>query len=155
MNKSWKTAHGRKAISNPMSYLSVMGKFEGKRVLDFGCGLGQDVDRLRANGFDIYGYDPFHSPEMPEGKFDTITCNYVLNVLTPHERLTVLVHISTLIKKGGSIYISVRRDFTLIQKPQAIKGIQSSKGTWQYYVELPFEVEHEANGSFIMYKARG
>ncbi len=145
-NKSWKTAIRRKAISRPMSYLHSMGLLKG-RVLDFGCGHGQDVERLANLGVNIHGYDPHLQPDLPRGKFDVITCNYVLNVLPAHERLTVLAHISTLLRKGGVAYISVRRDIKA--------DYVTAAGTQQYYVELPATVQHENRGSFIMYKVRG
>jgi len=74
--------------SYPAKHLLTTGQIKG-RVLDFGCGNGVDVTFLRNNGFDIVGYDPYYVPEIPNGQFDTIMCNYVLNVLLPEEQVHV------------------------------------------------------------------
>ena len=64
-------------------------ELDSKTFLDFGCGIGKDVELLKAKGIDIVGYDPFYFPEFPTEKFDTILCFYVLNVLLPEEQAEV------------------------------------------------------------------
>ncbi len=146
LNKSWLTAKSRTAISRPMSYLCSMGLLKG-RVLDYGCGYGGDVERLADLGINIHGYDPHLQPDLTRGKFNTITCNYVLNVIDEHERLTVLAHIRTLLRKDGVAYITVRRD---------IEGdYVTKKGTHQYLVFMPAPVQTILTGAFIMYIVRG
>ena len=77
------------------------------RVLDYGCGFGQDGRFLRAKGFDAHDYDPYHAPTLPTGTFDTIVCFlYVLNVLFPDEQTAVLMDISRLLKPSGRAYFS-------------------------------------------------
>ena len=146
VNKSWLTAIRRKSISRPMSYLHSMGLLKG-RVLDYGCGHGEDVERLADLGVNIHSYDPHLQPDMTRGRFNTITCNYVLNVIDEHERLTVLAHIRSLLRKDGVAYITVRRD---IQGDYVTK-----KDTHQYLVFLPAPVQFVKIGAFIMYKLRG
>lgn len=80
------------------------------RVLDFGCGLGADVKFLQENGVDVVGYDPHYAPDYPTGRFDTILCHYVLNVLLPEEQAHVLMAVSELLKPTGKAYFTVRRD---------------------------------------------
>ena len=70
-----RTAIERKKVSAPMKFLEDEGHLEG-RVLDYGCGRGFDAGALG-----LESYDPYFFPEVPKGKFDTITCNYVLNVV--------------------------------------------------------------------------
>ena len=77
------------------------------KVLDFGCGIGKDVELLKHKGFDILGYDPFYFPELPKEKFDTILCFYVLNVLLPEEQAAVLMNVSSLLKPTGKAYFAV------------------------------------------------
>ncbi len=146
INKSWLTAKGRTLISRPMSYLHSMGLLKG-RVLDYGCGFGQDARRLKNLGVNIHSYDPHLHPDLARGKFNTITCNYVLNVIDEHERLTVLAHIRTLLRKNGVAYITVRRDIKA--------DYVTKKGTHQYLVFLPAPVQTTLTGAFIMYKVRG
>jgi 2-polyprenyl-3-methyl-5-hydroxy-6-metoxy-1,4-benzoquinol methylase len=138
--ENYKTAMGRKTISTPMRYLDTMGVFDtvDDRVLDYGCGKGFDADALA-----LERYDPHFFPVMPKGKFDLITCNYVLNVVLPESIPLVLDKIMSKLKAKGVAYISVRRDIP--------KEGKQGKGCYQYYVSLPFPVVKE-NSTFCIYK---
>ncbi len=103
------TAIERTSLSYPARIVLNQKKIIGK-VLDFGCGIGKDVELLKAKGIDIVGYDPFYFPKFPIEKFDTILCFYVLNVLLPEEQAEVLMHVSNLLKPNGKAYFAVRRD---------------------------------------------
>ena len=103
------TAIERTSLSYPARILLNQKKIVGK-VLDFGCGIGKDVELLQQKGLDIVGYDPFYFPEFPTKKFDTILCFYVLNVLLPEEQAEVLMNVSHLLKPNGKAYFAVRRD---------------------------------------------
>ena len=94
------TVKDRKWPSYPTKHLLAQGLIQG-RVLDFGCGLGTDVAFLRAKGIDITGYDPHYAPAYPTGRFDTILCHYVLNVLLPEEQIQVLMAVAELLKPSG------------------------------------------------------
>lgn len=48
--------------------------------------------------------------EYPEGKFDTIFCVYVLNVLEPYAQAEVMMNVSNLLSPKGTAYFAVRRD---------------------------------------------
>lgn len=90
---------------------------------------------MRAKGFDAYGYDPYHQPDLPTGTFDTIVCFYVLNVLFPDEQTEVMMNISRLLKPGGRAYLSVRRDITRDGfRTHQLYG----KSVYQCDVKLPF-----------------
>ena len=84
INHPYLTAIKRMELSVPTRYLLQHDLLKGK-ILDFGCGFGFDTDDLKRQGFDIVGYDYYYRPDYPEGKFDTIICNYVLNVLEPYD----------------------------------------------------------------------
>ena len=103
------TAIERTSLSYPARIVLNQKKIIGK-VLDFGCGIGKDVELLQFKGIDIIGYDPFYFPEFPTEKFDTILCFYVLNVLLPEEQAEVLMNVSNLLKPNGKAYFAVRRD---------------------------------------------
>ncbi|MHC4121676.1 MAG: hypothetical protein ACYSWO_29740 [Planctomycetota bacterium] len=75
LSNAHKTAIARKTLSKPTRWLLNAGCLQGD-VLDYGCGRGGDVKQL-----EIEGYDPYWQPECPEGPFDTIMCNFVLNVI--------------------------------------------------------------------------
>jgi diadenosine tetraphosphate (Ap4A) HIT family hydrolase len=103
------TAIERTTLSYPARIVLNQNKLIGK-ILDFGCGIGKDVELLKQKGHNIIGYDPFYFPEYPTGKFDTILCFYVLNVLLPEEQAEVLMNVSNLLKPNGKAYFAVRRD---------------------------------------------
>jgi diadenosine tetraphosphate (Ap4A) HIT family hydrolase len=103
------TAIERTSLSYPARILLNQKKIKGK-VLDFGCGIGKDVELLQNKGFDVTGYDPFYFPKFPSEKYDTILCFYVLNVLLPEEQAAVLMNVSNLLRPDGKAYFAVRRD---------------------------------------------
>jgi len=140
-NKSHLTAITRKNLSQPTKYLKKHNLLEG-RILDFGCGKGFDTDYLASEGYDIIGYDPYFRPEKPEDKFDTIVCNYVLNVLDEKEEKKVLGEIKSLLVHCGFAYITVRRDIK--------KDGWTKRGTFQRNVELNLPILTE-NAKFCMY----
>lgn len=60
-------------------------------ILDYGCGLGGDVRRLRALGFDAVGWDPVHAPDATKGRAKVVNLGYVVNVIEdPRERAEAL-----------------------------------------------------------------
>lgn len=103
------TAIERTSLSYPARVLINKNKMKGK-ILDFGCGIGKDIELLNSKGYDITGYDPYYFPTFPTEKFDTILCFYVLNVLLPEEQAEVLMNVSNLLKPKGKAYFAVRRD---------------------------------------------
>ncbi|MBW4425839.1 MAG: HIT domain-containing protein [Nostoc desertorum CM1-VF14] len=128
------TAIERNYLSFPAQLLLNQNLLQGK-ILDFGCGFGNDVKVLRQKGCDITGYDPYYFPEYPDNKFDTIICFYVLNVLFPEQQANVLMEISHLLKPGGKAYYALRRD---IKKEGFREHYVHKKPTYQCIVKLPF-----------------
>jgi hypothetical protein len=77
-----KTAMSRTALSRPMELAFQDGVLaRGQSVLDYGCGRGGDVDRLRQLGVESSGWDPSHRPETPLLEADVVNLGYVLNVI--------------------------------------------------------------------------
>ncbi len=128
------TVKERTQASFPVKYLLNQGLLRG-RILDFGCGLGVDVAFLQARGFEAIGYDPHYAPDPPQGKFDTILCLYVLNVLLPEEQAHVLMAIAELLKPEGQAYFAVRRD---IQRDGFRTHVKHSVSVYQCNVRLPY-----------------
>ena len=128
------TAIERIYLSFPARFLLEKNLLQGK-ILDFGCGFGNDVKLLQQKGFDITGYDPYYFPQYPNDKFDTIICFYVLNVLFPEEQENVIMVVSHLLKPGGKAYFAVRRD---IKKEGFREHYVHKKPTYQCIVKLPF-----------------
>ena len=129
-----RTAISRKYPSAPMRWLSSLELLRG-RTLDYGCGRGDD-----AACFGLECFDPHFSPARPTGKFDTITCIYVLNVLTRAERAAVVAAVLGLLSPRGVAYFVVRRDKF------------NTKG--QYRVKLKAPVFYERKGAFAVYRIK-
>ena len=139
MSSSYLTAISRRTLSSPAKFLSANGLIKG-RVLDFGCGKGKDCEEL-----EIEGYDPHYRPQKPIGKFDTIICTYVLNVIEDEtDRAAILDEISSLLNDGGASYLSVRND------KKNLRG-HTRRGTWQGYIDLDLPILKKTS-SFVMYK---
>jgi ATP adenylyltransferase len=106
LNTPHRTAIKRGTISVPTRFLEEQELLSG-RILDYGCGYGRDAATL---GFEVY--DPYFFPKMPKGKFDTIICNYVLNVVPKRVQEGILQDIEKRLTPDGVAYIAVRRDLT-------------------------------------------
>lgn len=138
---SHKTAIARTKISAPAKWLRDNGLLVG-RVLDYGCGRGKDAEVLGCAG-----YDPYYRPEFPLGEFDTIMCNFVLNVIeSADERREVIRDIILRLEVGGCAYITVRTD-------KASLNGTTKAGTWQGLIVLGLPVVHRGSG-YIIYKAQ-
>ena len=140
INCPYLTAIKRTAMSAPTRYLLQHGLLKG-RILDFGCG----------QGFDIVGYDSCYRTDYPEGKFDTIICVYVLNVLEPYAQAEVMWEISNLLAPGGTVYYAVRRDL----KGEGFRWHAIHKQyTYQCNVTLPYKSLTNNKGFEIYQKAK-
>jgi hypothetical protein len=137
----WKTAIGRKKPSAPAERLAGEGLIVG-RTLDYGCGRGYDASHLGAEK-----YDPHFAPVMPDGKFDTILCLYVLNVIESAEtREGVIRDVLDRLNPGGCAYFAVRTD------KASLRG-RTSKGTWQGLVVLDAPIAAVGSG-YKVYSVR-
>jgi SAM-dependent methyltransferase len=143
IDMAYKTAITRKTLSSPAKRLRDGGYLLG-RVLDYGCGRGKDADELGCEG-----YDPHWRPSLPVGKFDTIMCNYVLNVIESDKvRRDVLADIAGLLTDDGVAYIAVRNDRA------ALKGL-TKIGTWQGRVILALPIIHKGSDCVIYKLCKG
>jgi hypothetical protein len=140
-NQSHKTAITRTRISAPARFLMEAGLVSqySSRWLDYGCGKGNDADSLR-----IEKFDPHFFPEIPAGKFDTITCTYVLNTIeSKKEQCDILLDILDRLNEGGQAFVTVRRDVKT-------KGM-TKRGTYQENVQLGLLVVKET-AAFCIYR---
>ncbi|MEX0719086.1 MAG: methyltransferase domain-containing protein [Balneolaceae bacterium] len=129
------TAKERDKVSYPTRRLYNMGVISGD-VLDYGSGFGKDVEFLKSRNISCSGYDPHYAPDYPAKRFDTIICNYVLNVLLPEEQAEVLMSVSELLKPEGKAYFSVRRDLKYYgYRTHRVHKLK----TYQCNVKLPFK----------------
>lgn len=83
-----KTAIGRADLSRPIK-LALTDDLASPdtEIFDYGCGRGQDIDRLSSMGFKINGWDPFFRPNAPRNPAAIVNLGYVVNVIEdPRER---------------------------------------------------------------------
>lgn len=148
-NHPYLTAIRRTQLSSPVRWLEGKMLIQG-RTLDYGCGFGFDADDLKRRGFDVTGYDNYYRKEFPQGKFDTILCIYVLNVLEPYAQAEVMMNVSHLLKPEGTAYYVVRRD--LRETGFRLHAIYKEY-TYQCNVVLPFQ-SLVCNESYEVYQYR-
>jgi hypothetical protein len=134
-NQSWRTAIARTAPSAPLSWLVKEGHVMGE-VLDFGSGRGFDADYLQCDR-----YDPHYHPYLPTGKYDTVLCTYVFNVLPKEKEFGLLTQILDLLRKDGTAYVTVRNDLK--------REGYTSRGTYQRFVDLPYPIIKKTAGFTI------
>lgn len=140
MNASHKTAIARKALSAPMSFLQGKGLLSGVRMLDYGCGKGFDADALGMEKYDLN-----FVPRMPKGKYRTVTCIYVLNVVEdPEERRRVEDRIIQLLAPGGRAFIAVRDDIP-----------EGSRTQWAVEPGGRWDMIKHVKGRFRVYEHKG
>jgi DNA phosphorothioation-associated putative methyltransferase len=77
-----KTAIRRGAFSRPVKCLLRDGLLDRTATLfDYGCGHGEDVDLLQADGYRCSGWDPAYRPEGAKQHADVVSLGYVINVI--------------------------------------------------------------------------
>ena len=87
-----KTAISRTALSRPIKLALADGILKPElSVLDYGCGLGDDLRILTALGFEGAGWDPVHRPGETLQPSPIVNIGYVVNVIEdPGERQCAL-----------------------------------------------------------------
>ena len=77
-----KAAIRRQEVSRPIRAALEDGLISIDRsVLDYGCGFGDDVRLLQAQGVAATGWDPVYAPDVERRKTDVVNLGYVLNVI--------------------------------------------------------------------------
>jgi DNA phosphorothioation-associated putative methyltransferase len=76
------TALSRSNLSAPIQLLLRNGLLPpGSTIFDYGCGRGDDIAALGANGYDARGWDPFFAPDRPLVQADVVNLGFVINVI--------------------------------------------------------------------------
>ena len=88
----YRTALSRTGLSAPMQALARHGFLDSTLTLfDYGCGRGDDVAALRANGLDAQGWDPHFAPTKERVQADVVNLGFVINVIEDrNERVSAL-----------------------------------------------------------------
>ncbi len=109
----------RQTISAAARWLVDTGRVHG-RVLDYGCGFGFDADH-----FGWEAFDPYYRQTPPQGGYDTILCNHVLNMLTRDSRSEAIASIQNYLAASGTAWLIVPRNIPPRGKVALRKRIQN------------------------------
>ena len=112
-----RTAISRTDYSRPIRLALLDGVIgPDTTVLDYGCGLGDDVRHLRLHGTETWGWDPVHLPNGSRSPAQVVNLGYVVNVIEDaDERAKCLVRAWAC--AGRALIVAARlasqtRDFT-------------------------------------------
>jgi DNA phosphorothioation-associated putative methyltransferase len=129
------TAITRTEMSRPVAQAMQDGIIAGTRsVLDYGCGRGGDVVRLRELGYTVTGWDPAFAPGSPLAPADVVNLGYVVNVIeSPEERRETLRRAWQLAR--SALVIAARLDWEARGRGSRPcgDGIVTAKGTFQKF----------------------
>lgn len=149
-----KTAIVRQGLSSPMKILFNKGYLNGEySVFDYGCGLGDDLAELQANGIDSTGWDPNFRPEADLINADIVNLGFVLNVIEDIvERIEALHNAFELADKMLVVSCMLISESKLAQMTQYKDGVITSRNTFQKYYfqsELQLFIENTLEKSAI------
>ncbi|KXI29586.1 DNA phosphorothioation-associated putative methyltransferase [Paraglaciecola hydrolytica] len=160
-----KTAIVRHGLSTPMKFMYNKGYLNGQySVFDYGCGLGDDLAELHANGIDASGWDPNFRPDAELYNADIVNLGFVLNVIEDvPERIEALHKAFELADKILIVACMLISETKLAQMTQYKDGVITSRNTFQKYYfqsELQLFIEDSLDktaisvgpGIFIVFK---
>ncbi len=130
-----KTAIHRTELSRPVRLAVESGLItDASSVFDFGCGHGDDLRALVAQGIECSGWDPAHRPDAEPCPADIVNLGYVVNVIEDAcERVQVLHDAWEL--AGQVLVVSARLTFE--QSDERLTpfadGCMTGKGTFQKF----------------------
>jgi DNA phosphorothioation-associated putative methyltransferase len=105
-------------------------------VLDYGCGLGDDVRHLRKQGVPSAGWDPFYSPLGERSSSDVVNLGYVVNVIEdPNERARTLQDAWSYAKQILIVSARLTLDVDHEGEPSYADGYVTRLGTFQKLFE--------------------
>jgi len=129
-----KTAMVRYGFSVPVQSLAKFGFLDGSRsVFDYGCGRGDDMRGLEANGIAVSGWDPHFLPEGHIQTADIVNLGFVVNVIENRdERDEALRNAFALSRQLLVVSAMLAGEDAVSGKPFG-DGIITTRGTFQKY----------------------
>ncbi len=130
-----RTAIVRRDLSQPFQLaLANTVLSPGNTVFDYGCGQGDDVAALQANGFDAFGWDPHHAKDGPRRAADVVNLGFVLNVVEDrHERVETLKAAWSYTRRALSVAVMTIGKASFSGLRPYLDGYVTSWGTFQKY----------------------
>jgi DNA phosphorothioation-associated putative methyltransferase len=130
-----KTAIIRRDLSQPVQLLLANGIItKNCSLFDYGCGQGDDVTILNTNGYQAFGWDPYHAQGGRRGPATIVNLGFVLNVVEdPHERIEVLKEAWGFTENALSVAVMTLSQANLAGLRPYRDGYLTSRGTFQKY----------------------
>ncbi|OUL56890.1 DNA phosphorothioation-associated putative methyltransferase [Pseudoalteromonas ulvae] len=129
------TAINRDRLSAPFQRLAKHGYLNGDySILDYGCGLQDDLRELEAHGLDVNGWDPVHLPDGNKPASDIVNLGFVLNVIEDQtEREEALREAFKLTNKLLVVSVMLTNDARLEHFKPFKDGVITKWNTFQKY----------------------
>jgi len=103
-------------------------------VLDYGCGRGDDIRALRAQGIKCTGWDPAFFPDEKLVPTDVVNLGYVVNVIEdPAEREDALRRAWGLARQTLIVSARLKSEAKRLKATEFSDGVLSSRGTFQKF----------------------
>ena len=130
-----RTAITRRDLSQPVQVLvSHRIVTQADTVLDYGCGQGDDVAALAANGFQACGWDPHYAPNGLRQPADVVNLGFVLNVIEDrHERAETLTAAYGFAKRALCVAVMPIGKYSFNSLRPHGDGFLTARGTFQKY----------------------
>jgi DNA phosphorothioation-associated putative methyltransferase len=130
-----RTAIIRRDLSQPIQMLvSHQIVTKATTVLDYGCGQGDDVAALAANGFQAVGWDPHYAPNGHRRPADIVNLGFVLNVIEDrHERAETLLAAYGFAERALSVAVMPIGKYGFNGLKPYGDGCVTARGTFQKY----------------------
>lgn len=127
------TALSRSSLSAPIQLLIRHQLLSTETTLfDYGCGRGDDIRYLVAEGFRAAGWDPYYAPENSRTSADVVNLGFVVNVIEdPAERIEAIHQAFSL--ATGVLAVSVMLHRASHQTTSHVDGVLTSRNTFQKY----------------------
>jgi DNA phosphorothioation-associated putative methyltransferase len=147
------TALVRSNFSAPIQALSRHGLIDERiSLFDYGCGRGDDIRGLVANGIDATGWDPHYAPDAEKRAADVVNLGFVINVIEDfNDRIEALRGAYACAKGVLSIAAMLSSQAPPEGRP-CRDGYISSRNTFQKYftqAQLRDFIEHTLDESAI------
>lgn len=129
-----RAALARVSLSRPIRFAVEDGLIDASEttVLDYGCGKGGDVERLRRSGVCCEGWDPIHRPSGKLEPSDVVNLGYVVNVIeNPEERRQTIRRAWELARRVLIVSARLKTDAPDLEGIPFRDGIRTSIGTFQ------------------------
>ena len=128
------TALVRYGLSAPIQALARHGFLDGRLALfDYGCGRGDDVRALTANGLQAAGWDPFYAPEQPLRPAPLVNLGFVINVIEDREERLEALTSAWLLTETLLVVAVMLANQNAPRGTGFADGVLTRRGTFQRY----------------------